>query len=293
MAEIHQGKVLFPLLTSLPDSLLDSAARSLAQRERYYKAQSKEDVKRGASDTDGGASTILETLVSASHIYRCQDAVECIYDELRNTIGAGTETTGAKLSILFFWVLSTRSIEQRLKEELKTITADLSGWLECKDLEKLPYLQACISEALRISSPVSGRLARVNQRADMSYTDRSGRVYSFPEGTVLSMSMRDLHFNPDVFPAPHTFDPNRWLRGNPEHLKAMQRALVPFSRGSRNCISQFLAKQELLLTAGNIMHKYNFQLYETSERDIALVHDWFAPYAGRDAEGVSVTIQKS
>jgi len=47
----------------------------------------------------------------------------------------------------------------------------------------------------------------------------------------------------------------------------------------------------LTLTAGNLIHRFDFELVDTTERDINLAHDWFAPYAELDAEGVRVTVR--
>lgn len=54
-----------------------------------------------------------------------------------------------------------------------------------------------------------------------------------------------LHMNPNVFPQPRTFRPERWLkdRCTPE----MQRDLIPFNIGSRQCIARTLASYELCL----------------------------------------------
>jgi len=42
-----------------------------------------------------------------------------------------------------------------------------------------------------------------------------------------------MHMDPDVYPEPLQFLPDRWLGGyNPN----MNRNLVPFSKGSRTCL---------------------------------------------------------
>ena len=42
-----------------------------------------------------------------------------------------------------------------------------------------------------------------------------------------------MHMDPEVFPEPHEFIPDRWL-GN--YDARMNRNYVPFVRGSRNCL---------------------------------------------------------
>jgi cytochrome P450 len=52
--------------------------------------------------------------------------------------------------------------------------------------------------------------------------------------TLVTMSAYSLHMDPDVFPDPHKFNPERWLSEDPD--LRMERNLVPFLKGSRNCI---------------------------------------------------------
>lgn len=65
-------------------------------------------------------------------------------------LAAGTITTSATLTIITYFVLADPKIEKRLREDLAEITKcypnDVPGWA---DLEKIPYLAACVKEGLR------------------------------------------------------------------------------------------------------------------------------------------------
>lgn len=64
--------------------------------------------------------------------------------------------------------------------------------------------------------------------------------------TPISMSSLMMHHNENVFPQSHTFSPERWA-DQEDGGKALERYLVSFSKGSRQCIgmgsvtSSFLA----------------------------------------------------
>jgi cytochrome P450 len=49
------------------------------------------------------------------------------------------------------------------------------------------------------------------------------------------MTLRDVSLDPEIFPEPMEFRPERWLPSNP-NLDRCNRYLVPFGRGSRMCI---------------------------------------------------------
>jgi cytochrome P450 len=61
--------------------------------------------------------------------------------------------------------------------------------------------------------------------------------YRLPAGTKIGMQNYVHHRDPEVFPAPEQFLPERWLGGS---TKEMVGALTPFSLGPRSCLGQNL-----------------------------------------------------
>lgn len=66
-------------------------------------------------------------------------------------LAAGTATTSSVLTLLAFYIISNPRIEDRLRNELKAAMADVPAgqMLQWTQLEKVPYLNACIREGLR------------------------------------------------------------------------------------------------------------------------------------------------
>lgn len=77
-----------------------------------------------------------------------------------------------------------------------------------------------------------------------------------PPGTVVSMSIWLMHHDANAFPNPDIFNPNRWI-GDVEEIRIRERSLVPFGRGSRNCVGQNLAMCELYFLIATIFHRFD------------------------------------
>lgn len=294
-------KVVMPLLDLIPDWLITAVDSSgsfqqlMDWRGGFQKA-AQQAFDREGEPTPGQDPSILDTLYNAPELAQGDKVMKYFIEEATNITGAGTETTAATLGSVTFHVLANRDIFDKLMAELSTTVSNDTELTNLRTLEKLPYLQACINEALRLSNPVTGRLPRFNPRAPTIYTTPDGKTtYTLPPRTVMSMSMPDLHLNGSIFPTPHTFNPSRWIDSSPEHLKEMNRYFVPFSKGSRSCVGIEVAKMELVLTVGNVFQKLgkDMRLFETTQRDLSWAYDFFAPYIPLDSKGLRVKIGKS
>jgi cytochrome P450 len=45
-----------------------------------------------------------------------------------------------------------------------------------------------------------------------------------------------IHHNEEIFPESYEFKPERWLKKRPEGAPPLDRYLVSFSKGSRQCV---------------------------------------------------------
>lgn len=289
--------IVFPVVKAIPDWLTvrmdpTGASKMLVDYMRSFETQTRKVVERHGKPPPGQAMSVLDAIYTSAELDRRDKVVGRIVEEAQNVVGAGTETTGATLTNLTYHLLINPPMLTKLRDELSTAANNSTSLLDYRTLEKLPYLQACINEALRLCCPVTGRLPRVNPRAPTTYTDPNGTTYTFPAGTVMSMSMPDLHFNASIFPDPHLFRPERWLESSSEQQAAMQRFFVPFGKGSRNCLGMEVAKMELALTAGNVFRELGgkMALWETSARDVGWAYDFFAPYVPADSPGLRVKV---
>ncbi|KAK0105231.1 hypothetical protein ONS96_004631 [Cadophora gregata f. sp. sojae] len=96
-----------------------------------------------------------------------------------------------------------------------------------------------------------------------------------------------MHHNEKIFPDSYSFTPERWM--DSDGAKRLERYMVTFTRGSRQCIGMNLAKAELFLTVATVFRRFELELFDTiRERDIDLAYDGFLPQPGPEAKGVRV-----
>ncbi|KAH8901066.1 putative cytochrome P450 [Thozetella sp. PMI_491] len=202
-------------------------------------------------------------------------------------IGTGSETTAASLSAITFFLLSQPEKLARLREELRHEDPQQLSWVQ---LEKYPYLYGVIYEGFRVAFGISTRLPRVARDEDLVYKNH-GFNYVIPRGTAIGMSAFINHNNKELFPEPEKYDPERWIddQGKPNH--GMEKYILSFSKGSRQCIGMHLALCELyLVTAAMALRVLpHVKLYDTVYEDIKYDFDAVTPQPKAGARGVRVT----
>ncbi|KAL4783908.1 cytochrome P450 [Aspergillus varians] len=172
-----------------------------------------------------------------SHI---QVAAECM-----DHLAAGIDTTGDGLCFLM-WELSqpqNAPFQERLFEELKTADPDMA-------LDKLPYLDAIVKEALRCSPPIPMSFPR--------YVPAGGRKidgHFVPEKTIVSCQPYTVHrLDESVFPDPDTFNPDRWMDEN--GAAERNRLFFAFSTGGRGCTGRNLAMVEMKIILREVYSRF-------------------------------------
>jgi cytochrome P450 len=128
--------------------------------------------------------------------------------------------------------MSDKNIEKTLRQELRTACCGSSELLQVSEFTKLPYLQACISEALRLYPPIT----QLRERVVPPEGDTVDGRY-IPGGTNIGLNMQALGRHPCFGYEPDQFRPERWLEAGEESLKMMNKVhSLIFGYGSTKCL---------------------------------------------------------
>lgn len=144
--------------------------------------------------------------------------VQNIQAQTTNTVVAGSDTVSTGVQSFLYHLLRAPDALARVRAEMAA--AQAAGRCRTRvvayaDAQQLPYLQACIKEALRVHSPIAIGLPRV--APEPAGLEIGGR--HFPPGTVLSVSSWVVHLSPEIWgPDAREFNPDRWLRDDAARL---------------------------------------------------------------------------
>ncbi|XP_016841222.1 cytochrome P450 4C1 [Nasonia vitripennis] len=169
-----------------------------------------------------------------------------INEEVDTFIVGGHDTTA--IASTFFLVLLAENVyaQDRARAEITEVLANNNGDITSQ-LHKLHYLERCIKESIRLypSAPCIGRILT---------EDIQLKNYLLPAGTEVLCMLRAAHLDPNFWPEPNKFDPDRFL---PENVKDRHPfAYSPFSQGPRNCIGQKLAFLQIKILASGILSNF-------------------------------------
>lgn len=159
---------------------------------------------------------------------------------------AALETSGDTLTYVYYELSRRPDIQARLREELVSLSHPLIYPLpEGKDIElpdfkvvdSLPILDAVLQETLRLWPAVPGGQPRVTPYPSCTLAGYD----NIPPGVRVQASTYSIHKNPEVFPDPDEWKPERWLAASTEQLTEMRRWFWAWGSGGRMCIGSNVA----------------------------------------------------
>lgn len=209
-------------------------------------------------------------------------------------VGAGSDTTGISLTAVIYYLMKNPHCLQKLRDEISTAVQEgnLSSPATFQEGQKLPYLQACIKEALRLHAAVGQILSRVVPEGGAQLAGRH-----FPQGvssiltellqqlltvgrqTVVGVNAWVVHSDESIWGKDvHEFRPERWLVSKEklafleQHFLAVSVHKCPkcpldgesvlmqiqFGAGARTCIGKNISLLEMTKLLPQLVRRFDF-----------------------------------
>jgi cytochrome P450 len=186
--------------------------------------------KRRAEDEEG--DDILSMLIGARHEDGSPMSHQELRDELMTLLVAGHETTASELAWAFERLAREPEVAGRLHEEIDAGTEDA-------------YVTATIQETLRRRPVLPNSAPRlVKQPVEVG-------GWSYPPGVCLVANAYLIHHDPELYPDPYAFRPERFLGESPGTY-----TWIPFGGGRRRCLGASFALQEMKVVLKAVLSRY-------------------------------------
>jgi cytochrome P450 len=166
---------------------------------------------------------------------------------------------------------------------------DLSPIVTFAEANRMPYLQACMKEAMRLHPAVGQLLERVVPAEGFEVAPG----IHLPPGTTVGMNPWIPGRDKSVYgPDAEQFRPERWLEASEEALKLMDRNFLAvrhsrlvsnrfrelicdkFGAGARTCLGKNISLLEMSKLVPQVIRKYQLELSDPKAEWVLTDH-WF------------------
>lgn len=194
---------------------------------------------------------------------------------------AGFETTSTLLGFVAHIFVNYPEIQEKVRQEIEDVCESINlpdGKIGYEEINKLNYLECVLHETLRFYPPITTFVTREAQE-DYKYGD-----LLIPAGVAVMPPIYSIHHDPNLWPEPEKFDPDRFLPENRSEIHAA--AWQPFGLGPRNCIGLRFAMLEAKLALARILTK--FRLSPAPKTEIGDITIEYKPFNMTPKNGVYV-----
>ncbi|KAL7851842.1 hypothetical protein SRHO_G00176270 [Serrasalmus rhombeus] len=165
-------------------------------------------------------------------------------------ISAGYETSSSTLSFFFYNIATNPETMKRLQKEIDRTFPDKAP-VQYDAVMSMEYLEAALNESMRLY-PIAARLERICKKT----VEING--VTIPKGTTIMIPTFPLHRDPESWPDPDTFKPERFTKENKESIDPY--TYIPFGVGPRNCIGMRFALVSMKLAIVEILRRFDVNI---------------------------------
>lgn len=165
----------------------------------------------------------------------------------------GYDTSSIATSFALFELAKNKIVLQKVQEDIDNALRKHNNEWTYDCIQDMKYLEQVFEEALRIYPSVPFLMRQTTR----DYTI-PGTKFTVEKGTAIQINTLALHRDPDNFPNPMKFDPDRF---SPETRASIAPyTYLPFGDGPRNCIGMRYGQLQSKIGLASILSKFNVDL---------------------------------
>jgi cytochrome P450 len=235
-----------PFATRIPGSAFARAWRARTQLRAYLSALVE---RPQAREGEHLTASLLQAEDAAGRPLSNADVVS----QLVLMLFAGHDTTASLSTWLAFELMRRADVRERARAEVLDVCG-ADGPLTIAQLARLDYVTACIREAERLYPPAPTGFRGVTRALEF-------RGLAIPQGWTVVYSPLFTHHMPELYPEPHRYDPERFMRASDRPGYS----LIGFGGGMRKCVGEALAQLELKVIVATWLRSVSSELLTEGE----------------------------
>lgn len=241
------------------------------------KGKLSHDVKE--KDTAVGFATVEESAVGKQQNVQVDWSEDDLIAQALLFLIGGFETASSGMAFALHELAQNPDVQEKLFKEIKEYNARKNGELDFNTIQSMVYMDMVISEVMRLWSAgfildrtctMDYNLGKPNKDAKHDYIVKKGDSILFP--------IWAFHRDPQFFPNPEKFDPERFSEENKHNFNS--HAYMPFGVGPRNCIGSRFALCEIKAIVYQIL--LHFEVSPTEKAELKLKKNIFGTLACND-----------
>ncbi|CAG9819594.1 unnamed protein product [Phaedon cochleariae] len=174
---------------------------------------------------------------------------------------AGFETSATTMTFALLELALNQDIQDELRQEIAMVLEKHGGELTYDAIMQMSYLDKVVHETLRKHPPIP-----VMPRVCNTDFKIPGTEVVIEKGTTIQLPFRAIHMDPDYYPDPEKFDPERFNEEN--KAKRHPFAFLPFGEGPRICIGSRFGLLQTKVGLCAILRKFKVTLDEKTKTPI-------------------------
>ncbi|KAG0698897.1 cytochrome P450 [Suillus ampliporus] len=179
-------------------------------------------------------------------------------DDITALFLAGYDTTSGAMSSLVYYLAIVPHVQEAAREVLRVLGTDAEPSVDSIKPQSLPFLIACIREALRVNPPGAYITPRI------SPIDVTLGKYRILAHTLLVCNVYALHDSKAIWSDPEVFRPARFHESNTSEVWNGREPWYSFSTGARQCPAYNFALYKLRTLVVLLLQRYEWCLPQPS-----------------------------
>ncbi|PRD23421.1 UNVERIFIED_CONTAM: Cyp6a18 [Trichonephila clavipes] len=179
---------------------------------------------------------------------------------------AGFDATTSLLSHLVYRLAMNQQYQENVYNEMNEALANDDGTLSYGVLKDMKYLDAGINECLRLCPAMVRSERRTAHDCVIENEENGKESIQVKKGTIISIPVYGIHHDPEWYPEPEEFRPERFYDEKPPPM-----AHLPFGEGQRICVGMRFVHMQVKLCLAKILMKFQILPAPTTPKTLNFI----------------------